>query len=70
MRREYEHRNIIFNSAYTYMGDKQDEVNSPHHFIFTTESADEIKTVIRAFKERRPFPLNGQFRRIGKRTVD
>lgn len=70
MRREYEHRNIIFNSAYTYMGEKQDEVNSPHHFIFTTESADEIKTVIRAFKERRPFPLDGQFRRIGKRKVD
>ena len=41
-----------------------------HHFIFTTERADEIKSVVRAFKEKRPFPLDGQFRRMGKRKVD
>ena len=72
MMREFEHRNIIFNSAYTYMGDKLDEIAgiSAYHFIFTTERADEVKAVVDAFKSKRPFPLNGQFRRMGKRKVD
>lgn len=70
MRREYEHRNIIFNSAYTYMGDKLGEVNASYHFIFTTESESDVKQIIRAFKDARPFPLSGQFRRMGKRKVD
>ena len=71
MMRDFEHRNLIFNSAFTYMGDKQGELSgiSAHHFIFTTERADEIKTVVDAFKSSRPFPLNGQFRRMGKRSV-
>ena len=71
MKREFEHRNIIFNSAYTYMGDKTEEVKGlTYHFIFTTESAEEVRAVVKAFKERRPFPLEGQFRRMGKRKVD
>ena len=71
MKREFEHRNVIFNSAYTYMGDKTDEIRGlPYHFIFTTESADEVKRIVRSFKEKRPFPLEGQFRRMGKRKVD
>ena len=71
MMREFEHRNLIFNSAYTYMGDKMDEIrNADSHFIFTTERADEVRCVVRAFKEKRPFPLDGQFRRMGKRRVD
>ena len=71
MRREFEHRNIIFNSAYTYMGDKVDEIKGlSYHFIFTTERADEVKQVVRSFKERRPFPLDGQMRRMGKRKVE
>ena len=72
MMREFEHRNIIFNSAITYMGDRMDEIRGAvagHHFIFTTERADEIRSVVRAFKEKRPFPLEGQFRRMGKRKV-
>ena len=72
MMREFEHRNVIFNSAYTYMGDKLDEISgiSAYHFIFTTERADEIRAVVDAFKSKRPFPLEGQFRRMGKRKVD
>ena len=71
MMREFEHRNLILNSAYTYMGDRQDETSGlSYHFIFSTESAKEVKEVIRAFKEMRTFPLNGQFRRMGKRKVD
>ena len=73
MMREFEHRNLIFNSAYTYMGDKMEEIRGAvtgYHFIFTTERRDEVKSVVRAFKEKRPFPLEGQFRRLGKRKVD
>ena len=73
MMREFGHRNLIFNSAVTYMGDRMEEIAGAvrgHHFIFTTESASEIRSVVRAFKEKRPFPLNRQFRRMGKRKVD
>ena len=71
MMRDFEHRNLIFNSAYTYMGDKWSEINSfGHHFIFTTERSDEIKRVMRSFREKSNFPLDGQFRRMGKRKVD
>ncbi len=72
MMREFEHRNLILNSAYTYMGDKPDEISPAggHHFIFTTESPAEVKKVVAAFKEKRAFPLDGQFRRMGKRKMD
>ena len=71
MIREFEHRNLIFNSAFTYMGDKHGEIAGidEHHFIFTTERADEVKAVVEAFKSKKQFPLNGQFRRMGKRSV-
>ena len=73
MMREYRHRNLIFNSAYTYMGDRPEEIGGGirgRHFIFTTERADEVRRVLRAFGERKAFPLSGQFRRMGKRKVD
>ena len=67
--REFGHRNIILNSTPTYMGDKQDELASAslrsHHFIFTTESAAEIATVIDAYKKRKALPF--AVRRMGKR---
>lgn len=67
--REYGHRNLILNSRPTYMGDKRDELRaakiSHAHFIFTTESAKEIETVMRAYKSGRS--LSGEVRRIGKR---
>lgn len=71
MMREFEHRNIIFNSAYTYMGDKAADISGVlHHFIFTTERADEVAEIVDAFVRKAPFPLSGQFRRMGKRKVD
>jgi len=69
MMREYRHRNIVFNSTRTYMGDKRDELsryNVRHeHFIFSTETGDEIATAIEKFKAG--SPLGTQVRRVGKR---
>lgn len=69
MMREYQHRNIIFNSTHTYMGDKKDELlrhGARHcHFIFSTETGDEIASVIEKFKSG--APLGTQVRRVGKR---
>ncbi len=46
------HRNLIFNSLPTYMGDKQDELLragiTDRHFLFTAESPDEVDCVIEA----------------------
>ncbi len=73
MMRELPHRNIIFNSAYTYMADKTDEIKGidAYHFVFSTERSDEVRTVVDSFKAHRPFPFkNAQFRRMGKRRID
>lgn len=72
MMREFSHRNLIFNSVYTYMADKLSDIRGVrgHHFIFTTETAREAARVVRAFREGAPFPLDGQFRRMGKRKID
>ncbi len=65
--REYEHRNLIFNSLPTYMGDKGAELArfglTHRHFIFSTESAAEIRAILAAY--RAGAPLAGQVRRIG-----
>ena len=65
--REYLHRNLIFNSLPTYMGDKQEELARRgilhRHFIFSDESASEIRKILAAFHAERP--LDGQVRRIG-----
>ena len=71
MMRDSSHRNLIFNSAYTYLGDKQSEAAGlSYHFIFSVENPKEVKEIVRAFKEQRAFPLNGQFRRMGKRKAE
>lgn len=73
MAREYRHRNIIFNSVPTYMGDKMSEISRTcvlGHFIFSIESSGEAESVIFAIKEKKPYPLAGGFRRVGKRKVD
>ena len=72
MMREFSHRNLIFNSAHTYMGDRQEEISKikGQHFIFSTETPREVGAVVGAFKEKRQFPLSGQFRRMGKRKFD
>ncbi len=72
MMREYKHRNIIFNSAITYLGDKGRELErlSGEHFIFSFEDKYEALSVIDAFKYSKPFPLKYPMRRIGKRKTD
>lgn len=74
MMREYKHRNIIFNSACTYMGDKTNELSfkdgAIRHFIFSIENTSEILSVIDAFKKGKEYPLKGAFRRMGKRKID
>jgi len=65
--REYEHRNLIFNSVPTYMGDKTGELARHRllhrHFIFSVESAREIRRVLEAYLAG--APLDMQVRRIG-----
>ena len=67
--REFDHRNVIFNSTPTYMGDRADDLRSSgllhEHFIFSTERADEIKRVVECYKKGNS--LGGEVRRIGRR---
>ena len=71
MIREYMHRNLILNSAVTYMGDKMNELRGVPslHFIFTTETADEVCDVITAYKRGGVFPLSYGMRRMGRRDT-
>ncbi len=52
--REFDHRNVIYNSLPTYVADRQGELLPDRiltrHFIFTTESAEEAVAVIEAYK--------------------
>jgi putative protease len=67
--REREHRNIIFNSSITYMGDKLSELYSVgidrHHFIFSAESGREILGLIKSYRDGKP--IGADVRRIGRR---
>ncbi len=69
MMREFSHRNTIFNSTYTYMGDKGDELVknkiTHSHFILSNESCREAVRLLRAYfrAERPDMPI----RRIGRR---
>ncbi len=69
MMREFDHRNIIFNSTHTYMGDKQRELASAglyrEHFIFSNESTDEAIRAIKAYEDG--APLKKDVRRVGRR---
>ena len=48
--------NVIYNSVPTWMGDKMHEIWNAEavQFLFTTESADEILSVIDGYKNGRP----------------
>jgi hypothetical protein len=76
MLKEYGHRNLILNSEITYMADRQGELDSARlgkHFIFSTESADEVSRVIRAFSQGTPYEKvfsGGRARRIGMRKAE
>lgn len=69
MLREYSHRNLIFNSAPTYMGDKKDELRNAKithsHFIFSFESVSECAELLAAYKAGKPLVI--PHRRVGKR---
>ena len=69
MMRLWEHRNIIFNSLPTYMGDRRGELNAhrieSEHLIFSVESAREIINVLGAIAEG--MPLSERVRRVGRR---
>ena len=69
MKRESDHRNLIFNSLPTYMGDKQQELSEmklcSHHMLFTVEDGGEIIDIIRDHKLGRP-PVK-PVRRVGRR---
>ena len=61
--REWEHRNVIYNSLPTSMLDRQDQLTKAgitnHHFLFSTETSDEVDEVIRLWKkgEALPYPV-------------
>ena len=69
MRREFGHRNLIFNSVPTYMGDRIGELRShrieSNHLIFSIESGREIIGVLEAIKSS--APLSNKVRRVGRR---
>ena len=69
MKREFKHRNIIFNSIPTYMGDRIGELRSyrieSEHFIFSTESGREIINILHSISAFAPLPCN--VRRVGRR---
>lgn len=68
VRREFEHRNVIYNSAATYMADKRAELVSARisseHFIFSVESADEVDSIIDAYRNGVCAPRDMKIRRI------
>ena len=69
MLREYKHRNLIFNSSPTYMGDKKGELAEARiyheHFIFSSETVGECAALLGSY--RRGERISIQHRRIGKR---
>ena len=61
--REWEHRNVIYNSLPTSMSDRQDQLTKAgitnQHFIFSTETPDEVDEVIHLWKKgvALPYPV-------------
>ena len=68
--REWQHRNIVLNSVYTYMGDKKgelDKANITHrHFMFTNESSSEASRLLDAYFEGVALK---NVRRLGSRGI-
>lgn len=66
--REYPHRNLVVNSLPLSMTDKGDVLDrlgiTQRHYIFTVETADEVKAVIKAAREGRALPC--EVRRLPK----
>ena len=72
--REYEHRNLILNSAVTYMGDKSGELDASgivhRHAIFSVESEREALSAIDAMRNGRPLDSSIAVRRMGRRDPE
>ncbi len=66
--REFEHRSVIYNSAPTYMADREDELLrariSNRHFIFSTESKQEVDEIILAYQNHLAAREDKKIRRI------
>ncbi len=64
--REWEHRNVIYNSLPTCMSDREESLSragvTARHFLFTVESPDEVDAVIVAHQHGTPIAC--QVRRI------
>ena len=58
--REWEHRNVIYNSLPTSMSDRQDGLAKAgilsHHFIFSTETPDQVDEVIDLWQKGTALP--------------
>ena len=66
--REFEHRNVIYNSAPTYMADCENEILRAKitntHFIFSTETKNDVDYVILCHKNHVSPKENTKIRRI------
>ncbi len=66
--REFEHRNVIYNSNPTYMADRENDLLrvgiTNQHFIFSIESVNEVDNVISCYKNHSPAKENQKIRRI------
>ncbi len=66
--REYPHRNLVVNSLPLSMTDKGDVLDrlgiAQRHYIFTVETSDEVKAVIKAAREGKALPC--EVRRLPK----
>ncbi|MBE6628248.1 MAG: U32 family peptidase [Ruminococcaceae bacterium] len=64
--REWEHRNVVYNSLPTCMSDKQDVLDRHNiinrHFIFSVESKKEVEEIIKAHQKK--LPLKDTVRRL------
>lgn len=58
--REWEHRNVIYNSLPTSMSDRQNQLTKAgithQHFLFSTETPEEVDEVIRLWKKGATLP--------------
>ena len=58
--REWEHRNVIYNSLPTSMSDRQEQLTKAgitnQHFLFSIETPDEVDEVIRLWKKGEALP--------------
>ena len=66
--REFEHRNVIYNSAPTYMADLDNDLVrakvTNHHFVFSNESAKDVDYVISCYQNHMQPQEKQKIRRI------